>query len=132
MVVFRHEREITVFLPRLILHCSPRLRVSPHCRALTRLFSLALIMGVLLATMTPAEGQSWTATWTQKANAPAGPRGWVDMAFDAVQGRAVLLGGTASLPLNDVWQYNTAADSWLQLEPVQSCPSDPPHPTGRA
>jgi len=45
------------------------------------------------------------------------------MAFDTVQGRPVLFGGTASQPLNGVWQYDTTADRWLQLEPAQSCPS---------
>ena len=109
-----------------------RSSVSFSGLALSCLLSLGLTLGSLLAGVGPSEGQTWTATWTQKADPPPGSRAWIDMAFDTVQGRAVLFGGTASQPLNDVWQYDTAADQWLQLEPAQGCPSDMAHPAGRA
>src|SRR4029450_6813175 len=107
-------------------------RVSVSDLALSCLFSLGLTLGALLSTVEPSEGQTWTATWTQKADPPPGSRAWVDMAFDSVQGRPVLFGGNASQPLNDVWQYDTAADRWLQLEPAQGCPTDMSRPTARA
>src|SRR5882724_5339515 len=120
MVVFRHEREITLLPGSLV---PLRLLRSRSRRRLNYLFSLGLTLASLLAATVPSEGQTWTATWTQKANAPSGPMAWPDMAFDTVQGRPVLFGGTASQPLNGVWQYDTTADRWLQLEPAQSCPS---------
>ena len=46
---------------------------------------LALIAGLtsLLLMAASSEGQSWTATWTQRGNPLGGPRGWVGAAFDA-------------------------------------------------
>src|SRR6266542_4704915 len=122
MVVFRHEREIILFPGSLALLRLPRFRVHRSRRRLNYLFSLGLTLGAVL-TATVSEGQTWTATWTQKESAPSGPTAWPDMAFDTVQGRPVLFGGTASQPLNGVWQYDTAPDRWLQLAPPQSCPS---------
>src|SRR6266542_6239025 len=115
MVVFRHEREIILFPGSLALLRLPRFRVHRSRRRLHYLFSLGLTLGALLTATVPSESQTWTATWTQKAYPPSGPTAWPDMAFDTVQGRAVLFGGTASQPLNGVWLYDTAADRWRQL-----------------
>src|SRR5215468_5883066 len=130
-VVFRHEREIILLETRPILNRSMQARFGLARRALICLLSLGLILGSLLAAAAPSEGQAWTATWTQKSDASPGPRAPVDMTFDTVQSRAILFGGTASVPLNDVWQYDTAADRWLQIQPAVACPSDPAQPTGR-
>src|SRR5215469_8191047 len=130
-MVFRHEREIILLETRPVLHRSMQARFGLARRALICLLSLGLILGSLLAAAAPSEGQAWTATWTQKSDASPGPRAPVDMTFDTVQGRAILFGGTASVPLNDVWQYDTAADRWLQVQPAVACPSDPTQPTGR-
>src|SRR5262245_20369540 len=131
MVVFRHEREIILLETRLGLHGTSPIRFGLARRVLTCLLSLGLSLGSLLAAATPSESQTWTATWTQKSDAAPGSRAPVDMTFDTVQGRAILFGGTASVPLNDVWQYDTAADRWLQVQPAVACPSDPAQPTGR-
>src|SRR5262250_101257 len=132
MVVFRHEREIILLETRPMLRRSMQARFGFTRRSLICLLSLGLVLGSLFAGAAPSEGQAWTATWTQKSDATPGPRAPVDMTFDTVQGRAILFGGTASAPLNDVWQYDTAADRWLQIQPAVACPSDPAQPTGRA
>jgi hypothetical protein len=118
-----------MFSATSMLRCLADLGAS-HCRRV--LIGLGFAWAFLLAAALPSEGQSWTATWTQKADAPPGPRAWVEIAFDSVQGRAILFGGTASQPLNDVWQYDPAGDSWLQLEPTQGCPEGFAPPTARA
>src|SRR5262245_41571840 len=130
-VVFRHEREIILLETRPILNRSMQARFGLTRRALICLLSLGLFLGSLLAAAAPSEGQTWTATWTQKSDATPGPRAPVDMTFDTVQGRAILFGGTASVSLNDVWQYDTVADRWLQIQPAMACPSDPAQPAGR-
>src|SRR5215468_6267401 len=132
MVVFRHEREIILLKTRLGLCGTSPTRFGLARRVLICLLSLGFTFGSLLATARPSEGQAWTATWTQRSDATPGSRVQVDMAFDTFQGRAVLFGGTASVPLNDVWQYDTASDKWLQLEPAVACPSNLAHPTGLA
>src|SRR5262249_5228695 len=130
-VVFLHEREIILLDTRPVLHRSMQARFGRTRRPLICLLSLGLILGSLLAAAPPSEGQAWSATWTQKSDATPGPRAPVAMTFDTVQGRAILFGGTASVPLNDVWKYDTAADRWLQIQPAVACPSDPVQPTGR-
>src|SRR5262249_43200908 len=117
MVLFRLERDIILIETRPVLRRSAHTRFDLARRALIFLLSLGLILGSLLAAAAPSEGQAWTATWTQKSDATPGPRAPVDMTFDTVQGRAILFGGTASVPLNDVWQYDTASDRWLQIQP---------------
>src|SRR5215475_6841278 len=124
--------EIILLETRPILNRSMQARFGLARRSLICLLSLGLILGSLLGAAAPSEGQAWTATWTQKSDAAPGSRAPVDMTFDTIQGRAILFGGSASVPLNDVWQYDTAADRWLQIQPAVACPSDPAQPTGRA
>src|SRR5215470_2329096 len=118
--------------PRLpVCHDRSNRRGRPLRAAFIRLVSLGLGLCSLLTWTAPSDGQTWTATWTRKSDAPPGPRAWVYMAFDTAQGGATLVGGTASQSLNDVWQYDTARDRWSQLETSQACPTASTTPSGR-
>src|SRR5215470_16682428 len=118
--------------PRLpVCHDRSNRRGRSLRAAFIRLVSLGLGLCSLLTWTAPSDGQTWTATWTRKSDAPPGPRAWVDMAFDTAQGGATLVGGTASQSLNDVWQYDTARDRWSQLETSQACPTASTTPSGR-
>ena len=86
-----------------------------------------------LAGSAPARAQSWTGTWTKRAVAatPAkapGPRGWVDLIFDADIDRPVLFAGSGSAYYNDVLQIDFASSRWVEVEPYQKyvAPSGPP------
>jgi hypothetical protein len=109
------------------------LRVRQSRRALTCLLALALTLTLasFLLVTAPSEGQSWSASWTQRANPSRGPSGWVAAAFDTVNARAVLFGGGPSESQSDVWQYDVATDSWAQLESHEQCPPNFTPPTGR-
>ena len=77
-------------------------------------------------------GQAWTATWTPKTAAPAGPRGCVDGAYDSVRGRVLIFGGGAGSGIGDVWHYDTSADQWTQLQAQPGSASDAAQPHSSA
>ena len=92
-----------------------------------RIRMIVAVLGVWgsLATAPFAEAQ-WTATWTQKHTVlgfPNGPhsRAWMDMLFDPVIGRNVLIAGSGAQYMNDIWYYDSAADSWTNIEPFVPC-----------
>ena len=99
---------------------------------------ITILAAALFAGATPSNGQSLTATWTQNAypagasNGPGG-RGWVDLTYDLVNRRVVLVGGSASGSMNDVWWYDAVSDRWSIVAPPSTCShiSDFVPPTGR-
>ena len=95
-------------------------------RGVTPLVMLTVLAVSLFATPMPSHGQGWTATWTQKAypgDIPdgAGGRGWVDLTYDSVNRRIVLVAGSASDYMDDVWWYDGGTDSWTSREPSFLC-----------
>jgi hypothetical protein len=69
---------------------------------------------------------SLTATWTKKAEARGmstgpGGRGWVDLIYDPAIHKVVLFGGSGGDYYNDLWQYDSPADSWTRVEPFVNC-----------
>jgi hypothetical protein len=97
-------------------------------RGVRTLAVLGVVMTTLLAAATPSPGQDWTATWTRKADPPGFPdgpggRGWVDITFDPVNSRTVLVAGSGGTYMNDVWWYDAAADRWTSVEPYVRCSS---------
>lgn len=67
-----------------------------------------------------------TATWIQKRQASQtlggpGAWGWVDFIYDPVLRKVVLFGGSGGDYRNDLWHYDTAADTWGRIEPFVSC-----------
>jgi len=120
-----------VFLAKHVLHRLASLGVGKSRRALTGLLVLTLGLASVLLAGVPSAGQSWTASWTQKANPPWGPREEVKAAFDTVNAVAVLFGPSASQPLSDVWQHDVGTDRWTQLESHEACPPNFTPPTGR-
>src|ERR1700730_10060765 len=110
--------EIILFPATYVLRCLATLRVRHPRRALFCFLLLALTTGLtsLLLMAASSEGQSWTATWTQRANPLAAPRGGVGAAFNAATGRPVLFGGGPAESQNDVWQYDAGTDTLVPLE----------------
>jgi hypothetical protein len=87
---------------------------------------LMVLAASLFAAPIPSHSQGWTATWTQKAypgDIPDGPggRGWVDLTYDSVNRRIVLMAGSASAYMDDVWWYDGGTDSWTSREPSFGC-----------
>ena len=73
-----------------------------------------------------AAAQTWTATWEQKrtaADPPTGPgaRGSAGMIFDDVAAHAVVFGGLGQAPLNDLFTYDSATDTWVSEAPETTC-----------
>jgi len=118
-----YDRGIIVFPAIHVLRVLTRVCVRQSRRALTSLFAIAFAMASLLAVASESEGQGWTANWTQRADAPTGPRGWFDFTFGTVSGQPVLFGGGGGSSAGDLWQYDTAADRWLQLQAAPECPA---------
>ena len=125
------QGETIVFLAKHVLHRLAPLGVGKSRRALTCLLVLTLGLASVLLAGVPSASQGWTASWTQKANPPWGPREEVKAAFDTVNAVAVLFGPSAPQPLSDVWQHDVGTDRWTQLESHEACPSNFTPPTGR-
>ncbi|MBL8470958.1 MAG: PKD domain-containing protein [Rhodocyclaceae bacterium] len=91
--------------------------------------ALAGLSLTIVATHAPAAPLA--AQWTRKAPLAAflsdtnpGPRGWTNISYDSRYGRMALFGGSAgSHFINDVWHYDTLADTWTLFDkPFDECP----------
>ena len=80
------------------------------------------------STGVPFLGDLWQLTpdgWSELTAKPKpSPRNFYAMAFDDAGGRLLLFGGsTESGPVNDLWLFDSASDSWSQLSPEGEAPS---------
>ena len=79
---------------------------------------------------------SWIATWTnpplaRTAVGEPGGRGWIDLIYDAAEGRPALFGGSGGGYMNDILQIDFANARWLEIEPLVipvNSPYGPPCP----
>lgn len=90
-----------------------------------RSVSVWALAGAIGFGMTAAQA-AYNGVWERQAdveNRPAGPgtRGWGDMVYDSVRERLVVVGGSSSTYLNDIFSYHASTDAWTQIEPVVDC-----------
>jgi len=72
-----------------------------------------------------------THRWTERVAAlKPSPRQWHGLGFDAMRRRMILFGGSGDAgALNDAWEYDPAAQTWMQLRTAASPSSRDRHET---
>jgi len=95
-----------------------------------------LLVALVAAIAVGSAQADWSGIWTIRPVAKTAsdsplPRAWVDLIYDPVAGRPVLVGGSGSTYRNDILQMDLPGLKWVEVEPqvanVQS-PYGPPCP----
>jgi hypothetical protein len=86
----------------------------------------AIVLSLAGEPLPSAQGQALQPIWTRQANTPPPPigprtRGWMQIAYDEVNQKVVLIGGSGSTYYNDIWWYDGAQDVWSEVEPFVDC-----------